>query len=125
MTKKEERLRKIEELNRKKDNLAFQLESILKVKDVVQFPILTGRQVRNKKFGVGTIGESEGQYFSVEFSNGVKKYAFPDSFAKGFLEIDDVALVNSCKKYGELLEKEEALRADMKKISQELAEAGA
>lgn len=121
MTKKEERLRKIEELNQKKDNLTFQLESITKVKEMVQFPILTGRQVHNKKFGVGTIGESGGQYFSVEFSNGIKKYAFPDSFAKGFLEIDDDALVNSCKKYGELLEKEEALKADIKKICQELA----
>lgn len=121
MTKREERLRKIEELNQKKDNLAFQLESILKVKEFVQFPILTGRQVHNKKFGVGVIGESGGQYFSVEFSNGVKKYAFPDSFAKGFLEIDDEELVNSCKKYGELLEKEEALKADIKKIEQEIA----
>lgn len=121
MTKREERLRKIEELNQKKDSLVFQLESILKVKEFVQFPILTGRQVRNKKFGVGIIGESGGQHFSVEFSNGVKKYAFPDSFAKGYLEIDDEELVNSCKKYGELLEKEEALKADIKKIEQEIA----
>ena len=121
MTKREERLRKIEILNQQKENLAFQLESIEKVKAFVQFPILTGRQVRNKKLGIGTIGESGGQYFSVEFSSGVKKYAFPDSFAKGFLEIDDEELVNSCKKYAELLEKEEALKTDVKKIEQELA----
>lgn len=121
MSKKEEKLRKIEELKQQRESIAMQLESIVKVKEYVKFPTLTGRVVSNKKFGVGTIGESQGQYFSVEFTNGVKKYAFPDSFAKGFLEIDDEALVSSCKKYGELLEKEEELRSDIKKINTELA----
>ena len=121
MNKREEKLRKVEELQGKKDSVTVQLESIVKVKQFVQFPVLTGRKVRNKKFGEGTIGESEGAYFSVIFPTGEKKYAFPDSFAKGFLEIDDSKLVDSCKKYEELLRKEEELRTDIKKLDEQIA----
>lgn len=121
MSKKEERLRQLEELKQKREEVNNQLQSIINFKQLVQFPSLTGRTVKNKKFGEGVIGESEGQYFSVQFASGIKKYAFPDSFAKGFLEIDDEGLVNSCKKYGELLEKEEALIADLKKIDSQIA----
>lgn len=121
MSKKEEKLRQIEELKQKREAVNSQLQSIINFKQFVQFPTLTGRTVKNKKFGEGVIEESEGQYFSVKFASGVKKYAFPDSFSKGFLEIDDEGLVNSCKKYGELLEKEEALIADIKKIDTQIA----
>lgn len=125
MTKKEERQRKIDELNRQKEELLRQIDSITKVKEFVQFPVLKGRTVKNKKFGEGVIGESEGQYFTVTFHQGDKKYAFPDSFAKGFLEIDDEELVASCKKYGELLNAEEDLRSSVKKINDEISKISA
>lgn len=121
MTKKEQRQKKIEELNRQKQDLMRQIDSIVKVKEFVQFPVLTGRTVKNKKFGEGVIAESGGQYFTVSFSQGDKKYAFPDSFAKGFLEIDDEELVASCKKYGELLIAEESLKGHIKKINEEIS----
>lgn len=120
MTKKEEKQRKIEALMQQKDNLQKQIESIAKVKEVVQFPVLTGKTVRNKKFGEGVIAESGGQYFTVSFSQGEKKYAFPDSFANGFLEIDDEELVASCKKYGQLLNMEEELKNNVKKLEKEI-----
>lgn len=120
MTKKEEKQRKTEELMQQKDNLQKQIESIAKVKAVVQFPVLTGKTVRNKKFGEGVIAESGGQYFTVSFSQGEKKYAFPDSFANGFLEIDDEELVASCKKYVQLLNMEEELKNNVKKIEKEI-----
>ncbi len=120
MTKKEEKQRQIEALNQQKESLLQQIESIMKVKEFVKFPVLTGRTVRNKKFGEGVIAESGGQYFTVNFSQGEKKYAFPDSFAKGFLEIDDEELVMSCKKYGQLLNTEEELKNSVKKLDEQI-----
>lgn len=120
MTKREEQLRHKESLLQKKEHVLMQLDSITKVKEFIQFPDLSGRKVKNKKLGEGVIGESGGQYFTVIFPAGVKKYVFPDSFSKGFLEIDDVPLLQSCKKYQEILSKEEELLSEVKKLETEL-----
>lgn len=125
MTKKEEKLLKQEELRQKRDSIALQLESLLKVKEHVTFPVLTGKTVKSKKFGVGTVGKAQGQYFDVTFESGTKKYALPDSFAKGFLEIEDESIVDSCKKYMELLEKEEEMKVEIKKLEGALVASGA
>lgn len=124
MTKREEQQRLRESLLQKKENAMQQLDSIAKVKGFIQFPNLSGRKVKNKKFGEGVIGESGGQYFTVVFPTGEKKYAFPDSFSKGFLEIDDVSLIQSCKKYQEILSKEEELLSEVKRLDSELLTIG-
>lgn len=120
MTKREEQQRHKESLLQKKESVMMQLDSITKVKEFIQFPDLTGRKVVNKKFGEGVIGESGGQYFTVIFPAGEKKYAFPDSFSKGFLEIDDASLMQSCMKYQEILNKEEELLSEMKRLDTEI-----
>lgn len=116
MSKKEEQQRFKESLLKKKNDLMMELNSIENFISYVQFPDLSGRKVKNKKLGEGIIVTSEGQYFTVVFSAGEKKFSFPDSFTKGFLEIEDASLMQSCNKYQMLLEKKDELNNDMKKL---------
>lgn len=122
MSKKEDQQKLREALLQKKENMVFELNSIENVKKYVQFPDLSGRKVKNKKLGEGVIGTSGGQYFTVIFPTGEKKYVFPDSFSKGFLEIDDIPLIQSCKKYQEMLNKEQELLGNIKKLDAQIKE---
>ena len=120
MSKKEEQQRFRESLLQKREAMMMELNSIENVKQFIQFPDLSGRKVKNKKLGEGVIATSGGQYFTVIFSTGEKKYVFPDSFTNGFLEIDDAMLLQSCRKYNEILAKEDELRGDLKKLNTQL-----
>lgn len=122
MTKKEEREIKLLNLTKEKEYLKQQIDSIENVKKVIQFPDIVGLTVRSKKFHEGVITKFDGQYFMVNFQQGEKKYAFPDSIVQEFLELDDEKLVFSCKKYSELLNTEENLRGDLKKLEAEMVQ---
>ena len=55
------------------------------MEDVMTLDNLT---VRHKKFGVGTIVQTDGKYMTVHFENAEKVFVYPDAFEK-FLTLAD------------------------------------
>lgn len=75
---------------------------------------LQGQKVVHKVFGTGTITAHSGQYLTVSFDSGEKKFAYPHSF-KQFLTLEDTVADGFVKKALEALEKKDL--AQVSKIS--------
>ncbi len=57
---------------------------------------LQGQKVVHQFFGAGTITEQDGQYFTVTFAEGDKKFAYPDSFRQ-FLKLENKEMAKVIK----------------------------
>ena len=53
--------------------------------------------VKHKKFGEGKYFNIYGQYIEVQFSEGIKKFMFPDAFDNNMLETDSPWLINKIR----------------------------
>lgn len=112
---------KRKELTGRRDELNVLLEQVGSKKEEKQYPDIVGAFVKNIKYGTGTITEHQGRYLTVEFPVGVKKFAVPDVFAKGFLKIDNADVVTISKELAELKAEEEKYAREIRGINAELA----
>lgn len=108
------------ELTGRRDELNILLEQVSGKKEEIKYPDIVGVPVKNIKYGTGTITEHQGRYLTVEFPVGVKKFAVPDVFAKGFLKIDNQDVVTISKELAELIAEEEKYAREIRGINAEL-----
>lgn len=111
----------MKELYEKRNILIRELEAISEDKDKLQFPVLIGIQLKNIRYGLGTVIEQKGNYLTVQFLTENKKFALPDAISKGYLRGDNVELVDLCKKVSELIDKEEKSIREIRRINAELS----
>lgn len=54
---------------------------------------ITNLKVNHNVFGVGTVTEFDGNYFTVQFATKTSKFVYPDAFEK-FIVVEDPSVLS-------------------------------
>ena len=79
-----------------------------------------GLKIHHKSFGDGTISAQQGNYITVTFSSGDKRFLLPASFASGFLKTDDEEVMNVLSAMSELDSEIERVRTGLRDLQRTL-----
>ncbi|MGM9973634.1 MAG: hypothetical protein ACI33K_06310 [Clostridiaceae bacterium] len=85
-----------------------------------EVPSLEGMKVIHKSFKEGTVLSQFENYLIISFSEGEKKFTIPNSFAAGFLSLEDDKLMRELLNYYELIKEMEQMKERLKGLQLEL-----
>ncbi|WP_426348728.1 hypothetical protein ACPWSR_13360 [Alloiococcus sp. CFN-8] len=86
----------------------------------VVIPRLEGMKVIHKSFKEGTVISQFENYLIISFPEGEKKFAIPNSFASGFLSLEDENLMKEFLATYEITKEKELLKEELKQLSLEI-----
>lgn len=109
-----EKRQKIEALTGQKDELQAEYDAAQAKRSQIQFPLLKGKSVEHTQYGPGTVTDQKDSVLTVQYGDVVKKQKLPFVLVSGYLQQDDEAAVETCRRISEL---DEQLTSIRKKIS--------
>ena len=126
MTVKERLSRAVirEERENLMDRLLDVEDRLRKLSADVELPDPVGSSVEHKTFGSGIVKSCSGGKIEVEFPAGIKKFQYPDAFARGFLKSDDESVMQKFKENADIVTERRNLRQEQTQLEDSLRHIG-
>lgn len=86
----------------------------------VELPDPSGMTVQHKRYGTGSVTACADGRIEVSFSSGVRKFQFPDAFARGFLSTEDPANMEKFRSSADVLTEKRSLEMELVRLEDSL-----
>ena len=115
---------RIEAAEKKLSETTNELEKLLADRSMYDGFSAVGLKIYQRSFGDGTISVQDGNYITVTFSVGDKRFLLPTSFTAGFLKTDDEEVMRVISEMSELDSKIEQVRSKIRELQRTLNHVG-
>ncbi len=119
-SKKRAEKARIEAAEEKLSETTNELEKLLADRSMYDVFSAVGLKIHHRTFGDGTISVQDGNYITVTFPIGDKRFLLPTSFTTGFLKTDDEEVMNVLFAMSELDSKIEQARSKIHELQRAL-----
>lgn len=115
-----EKRQKIEALTEQRDELQREYDAADEKRAEIHFPLLAGKQVEHTQYGPGTVIDQKDSVLTVQYGDVIKKQKLPFVLVSGYLQQDDDAAVDTCRRISELDEQLTSIRKKINVVDDEI-----